>query len=183
MNSSRFALQSACACWYSPSWKRSGHISTTINAQLDDWLWCIWKNNQYIIIIPLLISNRIKWCWMLILMWMAKDLLTPLPWNRQCFLFPAIISKKEWRQIRIFGGTGVIITPVKCKLAKLYFHTSELVFKDNLWFIIDSLDIATQRSRSHSYAGNKLAYQVLSPNLCFHFGVIIRITTRTSRSQ
>ena len=97
--------------------------------------------------------------------------------------FPGKYLKTRVDKYVFFGGTGVIITPVKCKLAKLYFHTSELGFKDNLWFIIDSLDIATQRSRSYSYAGNKLAYQVLSPNLYFHFGAIIRITTRTSRSQ
>ena len=99
------------------------------------------------------------------------------------FALPGNYFKKSDDKYVFFGGTGVIITPVKCKLAKLYFHTSELGFKDNLWFIIDSLDTATQRSRSYSYAGNKLAYQVLSPNLYFQFGVIIRITTRTSRSQ
>ena len=104
-----------------------------------------------------------------------KPSMFPLPGN--------YFKKRVTTNTYFFGGTGVIITPVKCKLAKLCFHTSELGFKDNLWFIIDSLDIATQRSRSYSYAGNKLAYQVLSPNLYFHFGVIIRITTRTSRSQ
>ena len=99
------------------------------------------------------------------------------------FALPRKYLKKSDDKYVFFAGMDVIITPVKCELTKLYFHTSELGFEQNLWFIIDSLDIATQHSRSCFHAGNKLVYQVLSANVYFHFEVTIRISLRNENTS
>ena len=83
------------------------------------------------------------------------------------FAFPGKYLKKSDDKYVRFGGTDVMITPIKCKLTKLYFHTSEVGFADNLWFIIDSMDIATQHSRTYSYTGKKLVISGYFPKFSF----------------
>ena len=83
--------------------------------------------------------------------------------KRPIFSLPGMYLKANDGKYVFLWGTDVIITPAACKLVKLYYYTAELEFEHNLWFFINSLNITTQHSRSYSYAGNKLTYQVLSP--------------------
>ena len=83
--------------------------------------------------------------------------------KRPIFSLPGMYLKASDGKNVFFGGTDVIITPAACKLVKFYYYTAELEFEHNLWFFINSLNVTTQHSRSYTYAGNKLTYQVLSP--------------------
>lgn len=60
-----------------------------------------------------------------------------------------------------FGGTSVIITPVKRKMTKCLFY-SKSNLRYNLWLFVLGENTQNQQSWSYSCVGNKNKYQIFN---------------------
>ena len=62
-----------------------------------------------------------------------------------------------------FGGTSVIIAPVKCRMTKCFFHSASSM-TDNLFLYVESQNSQNQHTQFYSYAGNSKNIMFLTHN-------------------